>query len=100
RNGERIHIVRSYQSNNKAFTLIELLVVIAIIGILAAMLLPALSAARQKAYQASCLANIKQWGLTLGLYAEDNNGNLYYDSSGVAWDDAFSPYLSYIGGGD
>ncbi|NLO73792.1 MAG: DUF1559 domain-containing protein [candidate division WS1 bacterium] len=92
---------RSYNSR-RGFTLIELLVVIAIIAILAAILFPVFARAREKATQTSCLANVKQLGLAMLMYAHDYDDMLppgdYY--TGAAWDqewawDFFVDYSVY-----
>ena len=84
------------KTSKKAFTLIELLVVIAIIAILAAMLLPALSQAKEKALSTYCMGNSKQLALAWTMYAGDNQDVLVVNS------DEGKPYSgtpSWVGGG-
>jgi prepilin-type N-terminal cleavage/methylation domain-containing protein len=86
------------------FTLIELLAVIAILAILAALLLPALSRARDKARATQCANNLRQWGLAFRQYADDNKDHLPRRGQGVQplaqidrpedWFNALPPYFN------
>jgi len=73
------------RAREHAFTLIELLVVIAIIAILAAMLLPALASAKQKAQRTQCVGNNKQFGLAMTMYANDNLDRMAYPNWNPPW---------------
>ena len=85
--------------NKKAFTLLELLVVAVVIGVIAAMLLPALGRAREGARKAQCANNLRQIGIALYMYCDDHDDliPIKLESAGVGdedqWHIAIAPYL-------
>jgi len=93
--------MKSNPVGKRGFTLIELLVVIGIIGVLAAILLPAMHAAREKARTAKCLSNLKQIGLALQQYTNDFDGFLPHEDDNVppnsCWYYLMDPYLETRG---
>lgn len=85
-------------TNRKAFTLIELLVVIAIIAVLLAVLMPGLRLAKARAWEVTCRANLKQWGLMYTMYANDNGQSLPAGwNGGTMW---MIDLMAYYGGTD
>jgi len=76
----------------QGFTLIELLVVIAIIALLMGILMPTLQRARKSARSVACQASLRQWGLVLKLYADDNDGYFIKGGGGVDWFSTLKPW--------
>jgi prepilin-type N-terminal cleavage/methylation domain-containing protein len=71
-----VHIANTRNSAHQGFTLIELLVVIAVIAILAGMMMPAFSAARESSRRSACLSNLRQIAIAIHTYANDNEGRI------------------------
>lgn len=97
---DRVKNHRKEKLSPPGFTLIELLVVVAIIAVIAALLLPALGKMQESGRTAQCLSNMRQMGIAVRLYAQDNDGLLPWGKSagsGSVWSDAIAPYAGVEG---
>src|SRR5688572_29027100 len=93
----------SSRAQAAAFTLVELLVVIGIIAVLMAILMPALSKARQASQTIKCASNLRQLGLATAMYTNENQGWLPYPTTmpgvpgdGALWFNMVDPYLAAL----
>ena len=80
-----------------AFTFTELSVLMLVGAILASVLVADLSQTRMKLLQQACVANMKQWGMAIGMYMDDYNGTIYYDANGLHFSDSGTPLQRYLG---
>ena len=85
------------RERTNGFTLIELLVVIAIIALLMGILLPALNRVKEQGKMVRCRSNLKQIGLAMHMYADDNNNKVPRDETDGLWSILFMPYMGRTG---
>jgi len=88
------YATRTIVGRKHGFTLIELLVVISIIALLLAILMPALQRVRQEARAVVCQAHLREWGLAIKMYADDNNGYFMKGGTGAQWFKTLEPYYT------
>jgi len=89
---------KSERKARTAFTLVELLVVIAIIGILIALIMPAVSSVKKKAWATKCMSNLRQVGTYVTMAADNNNGRLYLYTTGDDIDVSWATHLGIADG--
>jgi prepilin-type processing-associated H-X9-DG protein len=89
--------MRTGLKHKDGFTLTELSVLMGVGVILASVVAADLNQTRMKLLQQACAANMKHWGMAFSMYADDYNGTIYYDVSGVHFDDPGTPLQRYLG---